>query len=177
MDALRSVIAQDGLSVPSYDAIAGAGGMSRQLVRHYYRAGDEMAADLASRLTVELRDQVQTALRDKPREGRIDSLLDALFAWDQAGMGAPDERNAIECALHTMGRRSHRVRDAFAMHLDTIRHLVKEELGNSDTPPPNDASALADAVVAFVMARNLPGADVEGLRAAAGRLVHAQSGG
>ena len=166
MDALRAVIVREGLSVPSYDAIAHEGGMSRQLVRHYYRAPEEMASDLAAHLTRELHAEVEKAMTAAGERPRVDALLDALFAWDEAGFGGPDERNALECALHTLARRSPMVRDGFAAHLAAVRRMILNEVAEAE-----DATGIADAVSALVMARNLPGADPIALRAAAGRLV------
>ena len=167
VDALRGVVAREGLSVPSYDLIASEGGMSRQLVRHYYRNGEEMAADLASRLTNDLRDEIESALGNASPEQRLPVVLDTLFAWNKADVGGTDDRNALECALHAIGRRSTVVRDAFAAHLDAIRSVVAAELDGGSQP----VEEIADAVTSLVVARNLPGANAQGLRQMADRLV------
>lgn len=176
VDALRTVIAREGLNVPSYDTIATEGGMSRQLVRHYYRIPEDIAADLGGTLSTELRRLVSAAYEAKPDEPKTNVLLDTLFSWNEADVGEPSERNALECALHAMGQRSGKVRDNFAEHLDLMRRMVSDAMAaDGNTAKAN--GQVADAVVALMMARNLPGADVSGLRAAAGSLVMQSANG
>ena len=173
VEALRGVVARDGLNVPSYDAIATEGDMSRQLVRHYYRSPEDMAADLAKRLTVEMRNDVKRTLAAADGEARLDALLETMFAFDGATDAGGGDRNALECALHAIARHSPKVEQAFETHLQAMRELIANELADDD----RDRHSKAEAITALVIGRNLPGSNPEGLRRVARVLAQSDLAG
>ena len=174
VEALRGVVARDGLNVPSYDAIATEGEMSRQLVRHYYRSPDDMAADLAKRLTAELRADVEQALDAADASSRLEALVGVLFTRNIASDAGANDRNALECALHAIARHSSKVQEAFSAHLDAMRELIAGELSGENAA---DRRVKAQAVATMAIGRNLPGSDPEALRQAAFTLLRVDLNG
>lgn len=170
-DALRRVLARDGLSVPSYDAIAGEGGMSRQLVRHYYRFPERMAADLAKRLTADVVEAFEREAERRSGEERLVALLDVLFGLTAArGTAGTSDVAAVRRALEAVGPSQPLVADAVASHDRDVRELLRAEMIGRGVEPERGA-VLAEAVVALAVSRAAPGTNARALREVAGRLT------
>lgn len=128
VQALQEAIAVEGISLPSYDHIAREGDMSRQLVRHYYRDPERMAADLCDRLAEGYRDLLMRGIMHAEPEDRLRVFLDFYFdRLSGKGLGKPSD-DAIYDALFAFAGTSDLVRDRLAEQYAELRRSLADEI-------------------------------------------------
>jgi AcrR family transcriptional regulator len=86
--ALFDAIMELGVSLPSYDQVAKQGGMTRQLIRHYFKDPDELALALCDYLADLYRERLMVAINNADDVKRLKTFID--FWFDQlAEKGSP----------------------------------------------------------------------------------------
>lgn len=97
LDALEHCLARHGLEGTSLDAVARAAGVARPVIRHYFGNRDALLAAAVARALSAYRADLDHALRELPREGRLAAFLDHLFL---GGFPAHGERDRLFRALY-----------------------------------------------------------------------------
>ncbi|MEX0284128.1 MAG: TetR/AcrR family transcriptional regulator [Paracoccaceae bacterium] len=77
--ALFDAVMKNGVSLPGYDQIATEGGMTRQLIRHYFKDPDELALALCNYLADLYREKLMVAINDADDVKRLTTFIDFWF--------------------------------------------------------------------------------------------------
>ena len=100
VQALYKAIQTEGIKLPSFEQIANAGNMSRQLVRHYFSDGDEMALMLCDSLTAVYKDYMTTAVTLVDQTQRLNLFLDFYFGFlSNRGLPKPADDQVYDAVL------------------------------------------------------------------------------
>jgi len=129
VQALYEAIQEEGINLPGYDAIARHGGMSRQLIRHYFAAPEDMAVALCDALAATYRDCLMRGIIAADESKRLTLFLDFYFDMlPDDGLKKPAD-DAVYDALFAFARTSDRVRtnlrDQYGLLQMTIAHEVQ----------------------------------------------------
>ena len=127
--SLYEAVEKHGLSPPSYDLIAREGGMSRQLVRHYYKDPEQMVVDLCDRLAEIYRDCLMRGIIEARQSGRLDVFLDFFFGMPTpGGVTKPVDETVYDGLLalaSSMPRVRERLHGQYSLLQATIAHEVQ----------------------------------------------------
>lgn len=129
IQALIATLNEEGMSLPSNDQIAKNGDMSRQLIRHYFKDGEDMMLALCEAMEEVYRDcLVKTAIA--ARDGsRLTIFLDFYFNYlSDKGLPKPAD-DAIYDALLAYSNTHERVRkklfDGYSLVQMTFAHELQ----------------------------------------------------
>ena len=151
VDALYKAIKEGGISLPSYDQIAQAGDMTRQLIRHYYPDSEDLAVALCNRLADSYRDHLMRGILAADQSLRLQTFLDFYFDFlaDQ-GLAKPRD-DAVYDALFALANTNKRVKknlqDQYALLQMTIAHEIQISYPNL---PPKACRELGYLLVALM---------------------------
>lgn len=126
--ALYHAIRQHGVRLPSFDAVAKEGDTSRQLVRHYYKNSEEMAADLCDVLAVTYRDSLTKCLSTVSDHERLKTILDFYFnAFASQGLPKPVDDQVYD-ALFSCATASIPIRKSLKSQYSTFQTTLAQEI-------------------------------------------------
>lgn len=116
VQALYKAIEIHGVKLPSFDQIANAGNMSRQLVRHYFSDSDEMAVMLCDTLASVYKDYLRSGIILVDETQRLNLFLDFYFGLlSDRGLPKPADDLVYDAVL------------AFAISNPTVRTNLKNQ--------------------------------------------------
>ncbi|MCR9134405.1 MAG: hypothetical protein NXI27_00295 [Alphaproteobacteria bacterium] len=129
VQALYKAIEKDGISLPGYDQIAREGEMSRQLIRHYFASGDDMAVALCDALADTYRDCLMKGIIAADDSRRLSVFLDFYFNFlSDKGLPKPAD-DAVYDALFALASSNPRVRqnlhDQYTLLQMTLAHEIQ----------------------------------------------------
>ena len=79
LDALERCLARQGLEGTTLEAVAAEAGIARPVIRHYFGNRDALLAAAVERALAAYRADLDAALREPPRAGRLAAFFDYLF--------------------------------------------------------------------------------------------------
>lgn len=97
LDALERCLARHGLEGTSLEAVAAEAGVGRPVIRHYFGNRDALLAAAVERAVAAYGADLETALGELPRKGRLAAFLDYLFLGGFVGQA---DRERLFRALH-----------------------------------------------------------------------------
>ena len=129
VQALFRAIQEDGVTLPSYNQIASQGGMTRQLVRHYFSDPEDLAIALCDYLADSYRDCLMRGIIAADSHQRLGVFLDFYFdLLSDEGLEKPKDDEVYD-ALFALAGTSQRVRtnlhDQYMLLQMTIAHEIK----------------------------------------------------
>ncbi|MCY6379943.1 TetR/AcrR family transcriptional regulator [Hoeflea prorocentri] len=102
--ALYGAIEARGINLPSYDRIAEEGGMSRQLVRHYFENADDMVIALCDMLADTYRDCLMRGIVSADDSKRLSVFLDFYFdLLSEKGLPKPADDTVYDALFALAG--------------------------------------------------------------------------
>ncbi len=127
--ALFQAIETHGISLPSYDQVAQSGGMSRQLIRHYYPDPEALAVALCDHLAATYRDCLMRGIIASDDSRRLRTFLDFYFDFlSEKGLEKPRDDSVYD-ALFAYASTSDRVKrnlhDQYALLQMTVAHEIQ----------------------------------------------------
>lgn len=132
-------IRENGLPTLSYDTIAQAGGVSRQLVRHYFPDPEELMLGLCDMLAASYRDSLMKGIIAAESRPRLDVFLDFYFGF-LAGQGlAKHADDAVYDAMFALAAGSDRIRRNLHDQYSLLRHTIAHEVQISHPGLPQGA--------------------------------------
>lgn len=129
IQALYTAIEKDGISLPGYDRIAREGDMSRQLIRHYFSNGDDMAVALCDALADAYRDCLMRGIIAADDSRRLSIFLDFYFNFlSDKGLPKPADDTVYD-ALFALASTNEAVRknlhDQYSLLQMTLAHEIQ----------------------------------------------------
>jgi len=79
LKAAYKILRENGLPAVSYSSVAKAGGVSRQLVRYYFKQPDDLMYALCDQLAENFRDKILAGAEDQGDRSRVEYMLDFFF--------------------------------------------------------------------------------------------------
>lgn len=132
-------ISEGGLPAPSYDAIAQAGGISRQLIRHYFPDPEDLILGLCDMLAAAYRDRMMKGIIATDSRERLAVFLDFYFGLlEGEGLDKPAD-DAVYDAMLAMAAGSDRVRRNLHEQYTLLRHTIAHEVQISHPALPQSA--------------------------------------
>lgn len=142
LKAAYDLLRESGLPAVSYSAIAETGGISRQLVRYYFKTSDELMYALCDQLAEANRQSILAGLNDIGERSRIEYLLDFFFDALEGG-GKPDDDQVYD-AMFSLAAGSEGLRENLRGQYTLLGEVVAHELGQEYPDlADQDASELA----------------------------------
>lgn len=139
LKAAFDAISSGGLPTPSYDAIAQAGGISRQLIRHYYPDPDELMLAVCDMLAAAYRNRLMHGIIAADQRERLSLFLDFYFGFlDGRGLDKPAD-DAVYDAVFALAAGSERIRRNLHEQYSLLRHTVAHEIQISHPSLPQPA--------------------------------------
>lgn len=136
--AFRAII-ENGLAAPSYDAIAQAGGISRQLIRHYFPDPEELVLGLCDMLAAAYRDRMMQGIIAAESTERLPLFLDFYFGLlEGQGLEKPADDQVYDAVL-AMAAGSGRIRRNLHEQYALLRHTIAHEVQISHPSLPQPA--------------------------------------
>lgn len=132
-------ISEGGLPAPSYDAIAQAGGISRQLIRHYFPDPEDLILGLCDMLAAAYRDRMMKGIIAADSRERLTVFLDFYFGLlEGEGLDKPADDTVYDAML-AMAAGSDRVRGNLHDQYSLLRHTIAHEVQISHPTLPQSA--------------------------------------
>ncbi len=135
--ALFRAIEENGISLPSYDQVAKKGGMTRQLIRHYFADPEELAVALCDYLADSYRDCLMRGILKADKSRRLETFLDFYFDFLRDDDLPKPRDDSVYDALFALAKTSEAVRknlhDQYALLQMTIAHEI--QISHPDMPP------------------------------------------
>lgn len=127
--ALFAAVKAHGVSLPGYGEIATQGGMTRQLVRHYFPDPEDLAVALCNHLADSYRECLMRGILMAQKSERLNTFLDFYFGFlAEKGIAKPADDEVYD-ALVALSAASPRVRtnlrDQYRLLQATIAHEVQ----------------------------------------------------
>lgn len=139
LDAAFRSIAQSGLPLPSYDAVAQAGGISRQLIRHYFPDPEELMLAVCDKLAAAYRDQLMKGIIAVGSAERLSVFLDFYFGCLNGSELAKPEDDKVYDAMMSLAAGSDRIRRNLYDQYSLLRHTIAHEIQISHPGLPQTA--------------------------------------
>ncbi len=137
--AAFQAINEHGLPTPSYDTIAEAGGISRQLIRHYFPDPEELMLALCDMLAAAYRDRMMQGIVAAASPQRLDLFLDFYFGFlEGQGLAKPAD-DAVYDAMMALAAGSDRIRRTLHDQYSLLRHTIAHEVQISHPSLPQSA--------------------------------------
>lgn len=137
--ALYQAIKDNGVSLPSYDQIARAGGMTRQLVRHYFADPEDVAVFLCDHLASIYRDHLMRGIIAADDSRRLGVFLDFYFDFlADRGLAKPRDDEVYD-ALFAFASTSPKVRKNLHDQYSLLQMVVAHEIQISYPEMPQPA--------------------------------------
>lgn len=134
--ALFEAIKDGGISLPGYGQVAEKGGMTRQLVRHYFEDPEDLAVALCDHLAATYRDCLMRGILAADSSHRLTTFLDFYFGFlAEKGIAKPADDevyDALFALANTSGRVKRQLFDQYKLLQATIAHEV--QLSHPDLP-------------------------------------------
>lgn len=128
LQAAFDAISENGLPMPSYDAIARAGGISRQLIRHYFPDPEELMLAVCDRLAAAYRDRLMQGIIAADSHERLATFLDFYFGFLEGhGLDKPADDKVYDAVL-ALAAGSDRIRANLHEQYSLLRHTVAHEI-------------------------------------------------
>lgn len=128
VEALYKAIERRGISLPSYDQIAREGGMSRQLIRHYFKSGDEMALALCNALADAYRDCLMRGIIAADDSRRLGVFLDFYFDMlAEKGLPKPADDTVYD-AMFALAGTNNEVRENLRGQYELLQMTLAHEI-------------------------------------------------
>lgn len=129
VQALYLAIQKDGIHLPGNDQIARHGGMSRQLIRHYFDSSEDMAVALCDALAATYRDCLMRGIIAADSSRRLGVFLDFYFNFlADKGLPKPADDSVYD-AVFALAGTSERVRqnlkDQYSLLQQTLAHEIQ----------------------------------------------------
>ncbi|KFI30669.1 TetR family transcriptional regulator [Haematobacter massiliensis] len=118
-----SVIQQEGLPFPSYDAVAREAGMSRQLVRHYFPDAESLIGAVSHAISDVQRDKVAAGFA-RGDESRLGVLFDYHLGLLDEGDQPRGELQQVEDALVVLAARVPDLRETLVERQHELRQAI-----------------------------------------------------
>lgn len=139
LQAAIDSISANGLPMPSYDAIAKAGGISRQLIRHYFPDPEELMLAVCDRLAAAYRDRLMQGIIAADSHERLATFLDFYFGFlEGRGLDKPADDKVYDAML-ALAAGSDRIRANLHEQYSLLRHTVAHEIQISHPSLPQRA--------------------------------------
>lgn len=139
LQAAFDAISESGLPMPSYDAIARAGGISRQLIRHYFPDPEELILAVCDRLAAAYRDRLMQGIIAADSRERLATFLDFYFGFlEGRGLDKPADDKVYDAVL-ALAAGSDRIRANLHEQYSLLRHTVAHEIQISHPSLPQRA--------------------------------------
>ena len=127
--ALYDAIKKDGISLPSFDQIARAGDMSRQLVRHYFSTSEDVALLLCDMLAAAYKDCLMRGIIVADESRRLAVFLDFYFNFlADSGLPKPADDEVYD-AMFALASSNEAVRtnlhDQYSLLQMTLAHEIQ----------------------------------------------------
>lgn len=127
--ALFQAIRERGIALPSYDQIATQGGMTRQLVRHYFQDPEDLAVALCNYLADTYRDCLMRGIIAAESSQRLSVFLDFYFDFLSEKQLEKPRDDEVYDALFALAGTSQKVRsnlhDQYKLLQMTVAHEIK----------------------------------------------------
>jgi len=128
IQATIEAIAAGGLPTPSYDAIAEAAGMSRQLVRHYFPDPEALMLGVCDALAASYREALTRGIIAGESTTRISIFFDFYFDFlAPVGLRKPAD-DAVYDAMFALAAGSEAVRKNLREQYDLLHHVIAHEV-------------------------------------------------
>lgn len=129
VQAMFEAIEKDGINLPSFDRVSKAGGMTRQLVRHYFSSSEEIALGLCDALADAYRDCLMKGILTAAESQRLPVFLDFYFNFlSEKGLPKPTD-DVVYDALFALASTSDKVqknlRDQYTLLQMTLSHEIQ----------------------------------------------------
>lgn len=129
VQALYLAIQKEGIHLPGNDQIARHGGMSRQLIRHYFDNPEDAAVALCDALAATYRDCLMKGIIAADSSRRLGVFLDFYFNFlADKGLPKPADDSVYD-ALFALAGTSERVRqnlrDQYTLLQQTLAHEIQ----------------------------------------------------
>lgn len=128
VQALSKALTDDGLSLPSNDAIAAKAGMSRQLIRHYFPDQQEMVTELTESLSSEYKQLLAKALGYVQSGDRLQFLLDFYFGQTDEKMFSKPDDDHIYDVLFAIANQVAVVRENLYQQYNLLKFTFAHEI-------------------------------------------------
>ena len=129
VSALFQAIRENGITLPSYDSIAAQGGMTRQLVRHYFPDPEDLAVALCNYLADSYRDCLMRGILAADSHQRLGVFLDFYFDFLRDKDLEKPKDDEVYDALVALAGTSQKVRsnlhNQYMLLQMTIAHEIK----------------------------------------------------
>lgn len=128
VQALYDAIEKDGISLPSFDQVAHAGDMSRQLVRHYFTNIDDIAVALCDALAAAYRDCLMMGIIGADDSRRLKVFLDFYFNFlTEKGLSKPAD-DVVYDAMFALASSNERVRENLSDQYSLLQMTLAHEI-------------------------------------------------
>lgn len=127
--AAYDILRENGLPSISYAAVAEAGGVSRQLVRYYFKSPDDLMYALCDYLAEQLRHYVLDGSDDLGGRTRLEYLMDSFFHLIE-GKPKPDNDQQYDALVALSAGSSgikENLRGQFTLLGEVVRHEINAE--------------------------------------------------
>lgn len=136
--SLYKAIKQNGVALPGYDQVAREGGMTRQLIRHYFKDPDELALALCNYLADLYREKLLAGIITAEKSERLSIFLDFYFAQlDDPQMQKPEDDQVYD-ALMARAAVDPRVRKNLHSQYELLQMTVAHEIKISHPELPHN---------------------------------------
>ena len=126
--AAFDAIQESGLPMPSYDAIAQAGAISRQLIRHYFPDPEELMLAVCDMLAAAYRDRLMQGILIADSRERLSVFLDFYFGFlEGQGLAKPADDKAYDAML-ALAAGSERIRRNLHEQYSLLGHTIAHEI-------------------------------------------------
>ena len=126
LDAAFAVLQEGGVPSVTYTAIAEKGGISRQLVRYYFKDPDDLMVALCDQLADAYRDGLLRMVAEREDSRRLDGLLDYMFGMLDDHRKPEDDQ--VYDAMFAMAARSGAIRNNLRGQYTLLGQVVSHEI-------------------------------------------------
>lgn len=125
-DGAFAVLLEEGLPHLSYDRVAQAAGVTRQLVRYYFPEPDDLMLALCDRLADTYREALIEGLAQRENAQRLDLFFDFYFDLLEGARKPRDDQ--VYDALFSLSARAPRIRDNLRGQYTLLGQVLSHEL-------------------------------------------------
>ncbi|MDA4847042.1 TetR/AcrR family transcriptional regulator [Hoeflea poritis] len=128
VEAAYAAVEEHGVQMPSFDHIARAGNMSRQLVRHYFSDPEELADRLCDALAAAYKDCLMKGIIMADDSRRLTVFLDFYFNFlSEKGLPKPAD-DVVYDAMFALASTSEKIRNNLKAQYTLLQMTLAHEI-------------------------------------------------